>query len=132
MEQRRRMTEKAPLTEMQRILVRGNLFKKRDKLVKESAKYLSADAVAVKIMVSLGLGAWFLFLRVLSFGYPPMSDRLLANTSLTIAGLIMYLPLYAVAIMVLLLGWALIQKIRLSIKIKRIDRMLDECRPCWN
>ena len=120
------------LTEMQRILVRGNLFRKKDKLAEESAKYLSADAVAVKIMISLGLGAWFLFLRVLSFGDPPMSDKLLANTSLIMAGLVMYLPLYAIGILVPMLGWALIKKIKVEIKIRKIDRMLDECKPCWN
>lgn len=131
MEQRRTL-ERAPLTEMQRILVRGNLFKKKDKLVEESAKYLSADAVAVKIVVSLILGAWFLFLRVLSFGYPPMTDKMLADTSLTIAGIIMYLPLYTLGILVPLIAWALIKKIKAQIKIRRIDQMLDECRPCWN
>lgn len=130
--ERRTFTEKQPLTEMQRILVRGNLFRKRDKLVEESEKYLSPDSLAVKMIVSLILGAWFLFLRILSFGYPLMSDSMLANSSLRIAGVIMWLPVYALGILTPILIWAVVQKIRIWIKINRIDKMLNECKPCLN
>lgn len=128
MEDRRRFTETPRMTEMQRILVRGNLLTKKYKLEDESAKYLSADAFAIKFLISLGLGAWFLFLRVLSFGYPMMTDEMLADKSLRIAGTIMYWPLYAVGILIPILIWSLIKKIRVELKIRRIDKLLYETR----
>lgn len=131
MDKNGRMVGREPLPDMWRILVRGNLFKKKDRLMEESRKYLCADAIGVKVIASLILGAWFLFLRILAFGYPHMSEKMLANPSLTAAGVIMYFPLYVIGVLMLLLAWALIRKIIIMHKIKQLDRMIDECKPCW-
>ena len=132
METRRRCVERQSMTEMQRIMVRGALFKRKDKLMEEGEKYLNPDSIAIKIVVSLGLGAWFLFLRILSFGYPLMTDAMLANSSLRVAGIIMWLPVYAIAILIPWLAWALARKAIIKSKIKHIDALLEDCKPCFN
>lgn len=124
----RRFVEKEPLNDIWRITARGYLFKQKDKLEEQSSKYLNADAIGIKLVVSLLIGGWFLFLRVLAYGYPPMPETLMASDSLQMAGLIMWWPVYAIGVLSVWLIWSFAQKIRLGIKIRRLDRQIYEYR----
>ena len=123
-ESRRRFKGEGSLNDIWRITARGHLFKQKNKLEEKAAKYLNSDAIGIKLVISLIIGGWFLFLRVLSYGYPLMPDQMLVSNSLKIAGTVMWWPVYALGVLTPWLIWSLIQKIRLDIKIKRLDEQI--------
>ena len=123
-ESRRRFKGEGSLNDIWRITARGHLFKQKNKLEEQADKYLNPNAVGLKLVLSLIIGGWFLFLRVLSYGYPLMPDQMLADDSLRMAGIVMWWPIYALGVLTPWLAWSFARKLSLNIKIKRLDQQI--------
>ena len=108
-----------------------NMVERKDYLIKKGNRYLSADDIALRIMLSCAIGAVLLLFRVMLFGLPHMSDMLLKSVSLTIAGVIMYWPLYIVGSAIPLIAIGLFQKKKTEKELKEVSRRMDEYRLCW-
>ena len=108
-----------------------NLNERKDYLIQRGNYCLSADDIGTRMVIAMIAGAVLLALRVLIFGLPQMSEKLLSSTSLTIAGIIMYLPLYIVVISVALIVYGVYQKRKIEQELRDIMRRMDDYRLCW-
>lgn len=108
-----------------------NLNERKDYLIQKGNYCLSTDDIGARMVIAMIAGAVLLALRVLIFGLPQMSEKLLSSTSLTIAGIIMYLPLYIVVISVALIAYGVYQKRKIEKELKDVMRRMDDYRLCW-
>lgn len=108
-----------------------NLNERKDYLIQKGNYCLSTDDIGARMVIAMIAGAILLALRVLIFGLPQMSEKLLSSTSLTIAGIIMYLPLYIVVISVALIVYGVYQKRKIEKELKDVMRRMDDYRLCW-
>lgn len=108
-----------------------NLLERKDYLIQKSIYCLSADDIGVRIVASIGVGLVILLLRVLIFGLPYMSSSMLESTNLTIAGVIMYLPLYIVASSAILIVCGYFKKKKLEKELQEITKEINNSKLCW-
>ena len=108
-----------------------NLLERKDWLIKKGNKCLSADDIGLRVVASMGIGLVLLFLRIVLFGIPYMSDKMLASMNLTIAGCIMYWPLYIVVSMIGLIVYGIFQKRRIEKELKEVSEQIEAYRLCW-
>ena len=108
-----------------------NLLERQDYLVKKANYCLSSDDVSIRFMISMGIGAVLLMLRIALFGLPHMGEKMLASTSLTIAGIIMYWPMYIVASTAVLIAHAFWQKRKIEKELKEVKEQIEAYRLCW-
>lgn len=108
-----------------------NLLERKDFLIKKGNKCLSADDIGLRVVASMGIGLMLLFLRIVIFGIPYMSDRMLSSTSLTIAGCVMYWPLYILASMIALVVCGIIQKRKIEKELKEVSEQIEAYRLCF-
>lgn len=108
-----------------------NLNERKDYLIQKGNYCLSTDDIGTRMVIAMITGAVLLALRVLIFGLPQMSEKLLSSTSLTMAGVIMYLPLYIVVISVALIVYGVYQKRKIEKELQDIMRRMDDYRLCW-
>jgi len=108
-----------------------NLNERKDYLIQKGNYCLSADDIGARMVIAMIIGVVVLALRVLIFGLPQMSEKLLSSTSLTIAGIIMYLPLYIVVISVALIVYGVYQKRKIEKELKDVMKRMDDYRLCW-
>ena len=108
-----------------------NLLERKDYLIQKSIYCLSADDIGVRIVASIGVGLAILLLRVLIFGLPYMSSEMLKSTDLTIAGVIMYLPLYIVVSVAVLIVCGYFKKKRLEKELQEVIKEINNSKLCW-
>lgn len=108
-----------------------NLLERKDYLIQKSIYCLSADDIGVRIVTSVGVGLVILLLRVLIFGLPYMSSEMLKSTNLTIAGVIMYLPIYIVMSSVVLIICGYFKKKKLEKELQEVTKEINNSKLCW-
>ena len=108
-----------------------NMLERKDFLIRKGNRCLSADDIALRIMISMGIGTTLLLLRVMIFGLPPMTEQMLRSTSLAIAGIIMYWPIYVVASAIPLMIIGVFQKRKIEKELKEVSQQMDDYRLCW-
>lgn len=108
-----------------------NMLERKDFLIKKGNYCLSPDDVSIRFMISLGVGAVLLMLRIVLFGLPYMSEGMLKSTSLTIAGIVMYWPLYIVASTGVLIAYGFWQKRKIEKELKEVTEQIEAYRLCW-
>ena len=108
-----------------------NMLERKDFLIKKGNRCLSADDIGIRLIISLGVGALLLMLRIALFGLPYMSEGMLKSTSLIIAGIVMYWPLYILATLAALICYGFIQKKKIEKELKEVTKQIEAYRLCW-
>lgn len=108
-----------------------NLLERKDYLIKKGNHCLSTDDIALRMVASIGIGAFLLILRVVLFGLPYMAEGMLKSTSLTIAGIVMYWPIYIIVSSVLVILYGAIQKKKIEKELKEVSEQIEAYRLCW-
>ena len=108
-----------------------NLLERKDFLIKKGNRCLSTDDIALRMVASMGIGAFLLILRVVFFGLPHMAEGMLKSTNLTIAGIVMYWPIYIVISAVGVIVYGMFQKKKIEKELKEVTKQIEDYRLCW-
>ena len=108
-----------------------NMLERRDYLIKRGNHCLSPDDIGIRLLAAMGIGLLLLLLRILIFGIPYMSDKMLGSTSLTMAGCVMYWPLYILASMIALIIYGIFQKKKIEKELRQLTDQINAYRLCW-
>lgn len=108
-----------------------NLLERKDWLIKKGNRCLSPDDIGIRLVAAMGIGLVMLFLRIAVFGIPYMSESMLHSTSLTIAGCLMYWPLYIAVSMAALILYGIIQKKKIEKELQQVTDQIEAYRLCF-
>lgn len=108
-----------------------NMVERKDFLIKKGNRCLSTNDIALRLIGATAIGGVLLLLRVMLFGLPPMSDALLRSISLSIAGTIMYWPIYILISLIPLIIIGIFQKKKIEKELKEVSQQMDDYRLCW-